>query len=276
MAKQKLKILKKKEWENLEETKYLQIEQAFHDHYAESLNWDEPVSKNYSYERDTNSDYGVEVEKCFVRMLGDVTGKKVLDIGSGHGNTALKLAQQGAMVTSIDISPKIIEGCKHRAEKNLLKVDFMVMDATNMNFGDETFDIILGFRTVHHLQNIRKFFLDSKRLLKSGGFILMVEPQKYNPFVEFGRKFIKNDVEARTATEHPITPLDIKAMKSIYDKVETKEFEFLASGLLILNMIHLSVLFRILLKPVLFIDRSLRKLPVLKPLYWQVILKGYK
>lgn len=218
----------------------------------------------------------MEVEEQFVKMLGNVKGKKVLDIGSGHGNTALKLAQEGAIVTSIDIAPKLIEGCQYRARKNNLSVNFMVMDATNMTFDMNSFDIVLGFRTVHHLQNIKKFFYDSHRILKQGGFLIVVEPQKYNPFVEFGRRFIKNDVESRTATEHPLVPEDIKAMKNIFTKVETKEFEFLASGLLILNMLKLYPLFRLLLKPVLFVDRGLRRIPIVKPLYWQVILKGYK
>jgi 2-polyprenyl-3-methyl-5-hydroxy-6-metoxy-1,4-benzoquinol methylase len=276
MSKDKIQVLSKNEWENLELDEYLKIEQEFHDHYAESLNWDEPIHENWSYEREGDDEYGMEVENCFVEMLGNVKGKKVLDIGSGHGSTALKLAQQGAIVTSVDIAPKLIEGCKHRAQINNFPVDFMVMDASNMNFEPEIFDIVLGFRTIHHLQDIKKFFADSKRLLKPSGFVIVVEPQKYNPFVEFGRNFIKNDVESRTSTEHPITPSDIKSMKDIYSKVETSEFEFLVSGLLFLNMIKLNFLFKLLLRPFMLIDRFLRKIPVLKPLYWQVILKGYK
>lgn len=276
MTKEKIKVFSKKEWENLEEEKYLKIEKDFHDQYAEKIDWDEPIQQFYSYERDSRTDYGIEVEECFVKMVGDIKGKRVLDIGSGHGNTALKLAEQGANVVSIDIAPKLIEGCKYRAAKHNLDIEFLVMDATNMTFVPESFDIILGFRTVHHLQNIKKFFADSKKLLKPGGFLIVVEPQKYSPFVEFGRKFIKNDVESRTPTEHPITPSDIKTMKEIYTNVETKEFEFLASGLLFLDYIKLRSLFKFLLKPVLFIDRGLRYIPFLKPLYWQVILKGYK
>lgn len=276
MTKEKIRVFSKEEWERLEEEKYLKIEQDFHDHLAEKKNWDEPIQQYYSYERDSSTDYGLEVEKYFVQMVGDVRGKRVLDIGSGYGNTALKLAQQGAIVTSIDIAPKLIEGCKYRAAKHNLDIEFLVMDATNMSFAPESFDIILGFRTVHHLQNIKKFFADSKKLLRPGGFLIVVEPQKYSPFVEFGRKFIKNDVESRTPTEHPITPSDIKSMKEIFGKVETKEFEFLASGLLFLNMIKLKFLFKVLLKPVLFIDKGLRYIPFLKPLYWQVILKANK
>ena len=84
MTKEKIKVFSKEEWERLEEEKYLKIEQDFHDHLAEKKNWDEPIQQYYSYERDSSTDYGLEVEKYFVQMVGEVKGKRVLDIGSGY------------------------------------------------------------------------------------------------------------------------------------------------------------------------------------------------
>lgn len=275
MKKKTVKTLSVSERNSLDRETYIKIETEFHDNYSEILDWDEPVSENYSYDREDKL-YGKEVEDCFVKMLGDVKGKRILDIGSGHGNTALKLAQRGGIVTSIDISPRLIEGCRYRAKKHSLPIEFMVMDACDLSFPDNSFDLVVGFRTIHHLPDIGKFYKDAHRCLEKGGFLLLVEPQKHNPFVELGRKFIKNSDDSRTPTEHPLVPSDIRLLKKVFGNVERKEFEFLSSACLALKMVKLKVLYSILLKPAMILDRALRPIPFLRPLYWQVVLKSYK
>jgi 2-polyprenyl-3-methyl-5-hydroxy-6-metoxy-1,4-benzoquinol methylase len=213
---------------NLDRKDYLKIERDFHDIHSKGLDWDKPLNSFFSYEDD-----GVDsrlIEKYFGRQLGSVENKKVLDIGSGFGNAALNLSKRGAFVTSIDISPELIKGCCYRANKNGLSVNFELMDACKLKFEDNYFDIILGFRTIHHLQNIEEFYNEAFRCLKPGGFVLLVEPQKFNPFVEIGRKFIKNDERGRTPTEHPLVPRDIKTLKEIFGNLEKHEFIFLGAA----------------------------------------------
>ncbi|MGB3608038.1 MAG: class I SAM-dependent methyltransferase [Psychroserpens sp.] len=259
----------------LEHDKFLEIEKEFHDNYANKLDWDEPLKERLSY--DIASLSLINLDKRFIEMLGSIKGKKVLDIGSGFGNAALNLAQLGASVTSIDISPNLIKGCKYRAEKNNLDVDFQVMDAQNLKFEDEAFDIILGYRTIHHLQDINTFLLGSKRCLKKGGFVLFVEPQRYNPFVEFGRVFIKNSYEDdRTPTEHPLVPSDIKLMKKTFGNMEKDEYLFLSSACQFFSMKGYTKLFKVTDRFFTHVDRALWYLPFLRPLYWQVIVKCYK
>ena len=91
------------------------------------------------------------------------------------------------------------------------------------------FDMVVAARTVHHLPDVDDFYREAFRVLKSGGFLCLLEPQKYNPFVEFGRKFIKSGPEWRTATEHPLIPNDLRLMKSSFGNIQTWEFEFLTS-----------------------------------------------
>jgi ubiquinone/menaquinone biosynthesis C-methylase UbiE len=259
----------------LEITDFLEIERAFHDSYAERLDWDKPLEDQFSY--DSKNRGFVEVEKTFKRMLGSVKGKRILDIGSGFGNAALNLAKEGAVVSSIDISKNLIDGCKYRAQKYDIEVDFQVMDAQDLGFGDNEFDIILGYRTIHHLQDLNTFLEEANRCLKPGGYALFVEPQKHNPFIEFGRKFIKNSYETdRTPTEHPLVPGDIRLMKEIFGNLEKREYIFLSAGCMVFQMLGCNRLFKIVDTIFNSVDCLLSSVPFLRPLYWQVIIKCYK
>lgn len=253
--------------------KFLSIEKQFHDNQAQNFNWDKVLTDSLSY----GSDYDKAVEKYFYKLLGNIQYLKLLDIGSGTGNCALNLAKKKAHVTSIDISPLMIQGCRKRAENNNLNVNFIVMDANNMKFNDDEFDLIVGFRTIHHLPDLKKFYLDAYRILKKGGHLILVEPQKYNPFVEFGRKFIKNKSTDRTVTEHPLIPNDIKLVKKIFGNIEKKEFIFLSAlSLIFIQIINVKMIYTVLFFFLSGVDRILSCIPFLKPLYWQVVLKVTK
>jgi len=254
---------------------FLAIEQKFHDNYAKHLNWDKPITNRISYE--TKNVSSIEIEKYFFKLLGNIKDKKILDIGSGFGNLALFLAKNGAIVTSIDISQELIKGCRYRAKKNKLDVAFYVMDAEDLKFNAHTFDIIVGTRTLHHLQNIDKFIRNAYRCLKKDGFILFVEPQKYNPFVEFGRKFINNNYKKhRTLTEHPLTPKDIKLIKKTFGNIEKYEFQFLSASCQFFRLLGWKNVYIMSDYFFMVIDKILWHLPFLRPMYWQVLIKCYK
>lgn len=249
---------------------YIKVEKDFHDDYADRLDWNAPFDGRLSYNN-------FDVAAVFFRKrLGPVSGLRVLDVGSGHGNTALYLATEGASVTSIDISPKLIDGCKKRAAINNLNVDFFVMDANVLDFPDETFDIVVGFRTIHHLPDIFNFAKEAMRVLKTDGRLLLVEPQKWNPFVEFGRRFIKNKDIDRTVTEHPLVPKDLSVIKEVFGNIFTREYEFLVAPLSILKMIKMPSLYKLGALFVRPADSLLRLIPFLRPLYWQVFIECHK
>jgi 2-polyprenyl-3-methyl-5-hydroxy-6-metoxy-1,4-benzoquinol methylase len=124
---------------NIHKEEFLKIEREFHDNYAQKLNWDSGITDFLSYE----DELFFPVENYFIEKLGNVNHKKILDIGSGFGNNAFNLAKKGAEVTSIDISKEIIKGCKKRAKINNTAVDFKVMDACNLEFEENTFDLIV-------------------------------------------------------------------------------------------------------------------------------------
>lgn len=262
-----MKALESKNGDNQGDA-FLAAERAFHDDYAQRLDWSYPVTEMLSYELD----YEDKAEEYFRSLLGDVRDKAILDIGSGHGSCALGLAKRGAHVTSIDISPELIEGCRKRASVNGLAAEFEVMNGCALEFANASFEIVVAVRTVHHLPDVAAFYREAHRVLKPGGILLLLEPQKYNPFVEFGRKFIKRGPAWRTPTEHPLVPNDLRLIKAVFGNSETKEFEFLTSACLAFKMLGMGWLHRTSTRLMRPLDNLIRLVPIFRPLYWQVIV----
>lgn len=72
----------------------------------------------------------------------DVLGKKVLEMGSGSGITALLATRKGAIVTAVDINPKATEVLIANAERNDLKLEVVTSDLFD-SVREEDFEMIL-------------------------------------------------------------------------------------------------------------------------------------
>src|SRR4030042_589240 len=72
--------------------------------------------------------YKLESELIF-RSLGDVKGKKILDLGCGTGNYAIAIAKKGGTATGIDSSEEMILLAKEKAESSGVSAKFLKCSA---------------------------------------------------------------------------------------------------------------------------------------------------
>ncbi|EDM74388.1 hypothetical protein PPSIR1_29770 [Plesiocystis pacifica SIR-1] len=79
------------------------------------------------------------------QTVGDLEGKKVLDIGTGTGRFAVECAKRGADVIGIDFAPKMIEFSRQAARRFGVeeRCKFVVGDVLEHDF-DEQFDVVLA------------------------------------------------------------------------------------------------------------------------------------
>jgi 2-polyprenyl-3-methyl-5-hydroxy-6-metoxy-1,4-benzoquinol methylase len=108
-----------------------------------------------------------------------VKGKKVLDITCGSGYGSQFMALQGAdKVVGVDCDANSIEQArKYYQHPN---VSYIQSDAHNVSeLEDASFDIIISFETIEHLQFPREFLLELRRLLKSDGQLIISCPNDY-------------------------------------------------------------------------------------------------
>jgi 2-polyprenyl-3-methyl-5-hydroxy-6-metoxy-1,4-benzoquinol methylase len=79
-------------------------------------------------------------------------GTRVLDVGCGVGRWSSMLAQRGAIVTGMDLSPTMIEEAKRRAQANGVsdRCRFLVQDLAQLDAGDQ-FDLVIGVTVLQHI-----------------------------------------------------------------------------------------------------------------------------
>jgi len=103
---------------------------------------------------------------------------EVLEIGCGTGYFTKEIAKTGAQVTAIDISPELLNIA--RQEITGLNVSFLLDNAYELSFKNDSFDSIVGSSVLHHLE-IDKAISEMFRVLKPGGSIFFTEPNMMNP-----------------------------------------------------------------------------------------------
>ncbi len=114
-------------------------------------------------------------------MLGDFSGKKILEIGCGTGMQTVEFARRGGLVTAIDISLESIRQTKRMAEQAGVEIAAQVMNGEKLQFADGLFDIVYIDAVLMHADPL-KVMGEAARVCKQGGQVLVLEPLRYNPF----------------------------------------------------------------------------------------------
>jgi len=112
--------------------------------------------------------------------LGDVCGKKVLDIGCGDGTYAYVLSILGAIVSGQDLGVDAIRIANERVygERNCNKGKFVCADASKLSFDDSYFDVVFSADFFEHIKlaEKRQVLGEVYRVLKPGGLFVIKTP----------------------------------------------------------------------------------------------------
>ena len=97
---------------------------------------------------------------------------KILDAGVGAGFFSILLASQGHEVTGIDMSQKMIDEAKKNMADFYCKINFLKMNAQELNFDDETFDVVISRNLTWTLPDAMQAYREWNRVLKFGGVLM--------------------------------------------------------------------------------------------------------
>ena len=93
-------------------------------------------------------------------------GERVLEIECGVGTDSLEYAKGGASIYGIDLTDSAIKITKRKFN---LKGNFKRMNAENLRFKDDSFDLVYSFGVLHHIPNIEQSIREIKRVLRDNG-----------------------------------------------------------------------------------------------------------
>lgn len=112
----------------------------------------------------------------FGRLIpfGSLKGKRVLEIGCGMGSHAQLLAQAGADLTAIDLTPRAVEVTSRRLSNIGLKAEVRVMDAEHLEFPDKEFDFVWSWGVIHHSADTEQIVKEISRVTKPGGEVRLM------------------------------------------------------------------------------------------------------
>ena len=201
-------------------------------------------------------------------LARECPNKKILDYCCGDGDIALKITRMGAAeVIGIDISDVSIENSRKKAAQEGLQnqCKFLVMDAENTKFSDESFDIVFEHGVLHHL-DLKKAYAEIARILKPEGKAICVEAIGHNPIMQHYRR---TTLHLRTIweMEHILCKKDIEMARFYFNEVKILGFFHLAS--LGAVPFRKSRPFNFILSGLEIIDCILLRLPIIKWQAWQ-------
>lgn len=174
--------------------------------------------------------------KCFPRsqdLAKPLAGLKVLDLGAGDGVWSVILAEQGAEVISIEISPKQVERARERMRNHGLSWDARVGSAFRLEdqFAPGSFDLVFSQAILHHLvQDLPAVYRGVASLLRLGGYSTMTEPYCGSARLRRIRERMSwlVPIDCESPDERPLTDEDLAPLPGLFAQVEIDRFELFA------------------------------------------------
>jgi len=182
-----------------------------HGHANEHMNttsFEDLVKRFDSPERDAYQ----QPEKV-LEYIGDVTGKKILDIGAGTGYFSFKLADKGAEVIAGDVDDRFQNYIKEKVEKgDAPKVALRKLPYDSPALAENEVDKVLIVNTYHHIEDRIAYFGKVLEGLKDGGELLVIDFKKQDgpgPPVKMkmAASFITKELEQAGFTEFEVNNL---------------------------------------------------------------------
>ena len=235
-----------------------------------TLKGQRPDSRSDSVETDLLlwwEDFYLPIFEYILPEMGQLEGKRVLELGAGTGGTATLLAKRGAAVVGIDLLPfRLTEAETRVSEHNVAaSVDFALMDAMHLAFPDNTFDFIISKSVLVFTKHTRTA-QECYRVLKPGGKAIFIENMRHHPAVWLYRK-----VFLRYADKlHYFSLSDVEAVGAEFEGLEHREFHLSAvSALFWRECVSIPFFYRWTFNILKAVDTVLLKcVPFLKRFCW--------
>ncbi|MEQ8969388.1 MAG: class I SAM-dependent methyltransferase [Coleofasciculus sp. C1-SOL-03] len=261
----------------------LSKERQFHDTWAAAIDVDGIRVADY-FEACTAPE-----NRFILQQLGNIRGKRLLDLGCGAGENSVYFAQKGANCVAADYSAGMVEVALKLAAANGVNIEGQTANAMALDFADNTFDIVYASNLLHHIPDPKIALQEMHRVLKPGGKACFWDPLKHNPVINIYRRMA---TEVRTDDEMPLDINIVNVVESLFAQTTYDTF-WLASLWIFLRFYLIEkvdpnkerywkkiIIEHKRLSPTYrrleIIDQSLKKIPLIKRLAWNIAVVATK
>jgi len=142
------------------------------------------------------------------RLLGDLAGRRVVELGCGMGHTAVAMALQGARVTAVDPDDGQLDHARELARDNELSVEFRRADLADLAFlPADAADLVVAVHSLAAVDHADRVIRQAHRLLRSGGALVVSMPHPaaalVDPFDEAPDQVVRGYFDAEPLGSGP-------------------------------------------------------------------------
>lgn len=114
--------------------------------------------------------------------FADARGLKVLEIGCGLGTDGAQFAKAGSDYTGVDLTEAAVDLARKRFELFGLPGTFRTADAENLEFAENSFDLVYSHGVLHHTPDTARAVREAHRVLQPGGraVVMLYHRNSYN------------------------------------------------------------------------------------------------
>ena len=121
-----------------------------------------------------------------MRLLPNLNGKRVLEIGAGRGDFSIWLAKKypDATIIGTDFSPSAIQIATEKSKPLFLNnLTFEVQNAESLTYVDNSIDYIISCETMEHVFHPNIMAKEMFRVLKNGGGFILTTENYFNGII---------------------------------------------------------------------------------------------
>ena len=132
-----------------------------------------------------------------LRLLGELRGRRVLELGCGSGEVSVQLAKAGATCIGIDFSPRQLANARALAQREDVRLELREADVAELVFlGAESVDTVVAVNTLTYVADLGRVFRQVHRVLKPRAPFVLTLPHPLT--------FATTDVGGRVEITRPV------------------------------------------------------------------------
>ena len=168
--------------------------------------------------------------------FGSAGGLRVLEIGCGLGTDGAQFAKAGADYTGVDLTEAAVDLARRRFELFSLPGKFRTADAENLDFADESFDLVYSHGVLHHTPDTARSVREVHRVLRRGGraVVMLYHRDSYNYRINIGvlrragAHLLKSEAGLRVV--HRLTGEPVDSLREHARNLKADAASYLAPG----------------------------------------------